>query len=326
MQTPASNFSTKDPDYSLSLIIGGCMKSRVLIVLLLLSSVLMFAEQEGNKERQKKSKKQGWLGVSIQDVTPRFARDHELKIKEGAFINEVVEDSPADSAGLQEEDVIVEFNGKKIEASEDLTDAVRETTPGTKVNVKINRKGENKTIGVNVGKNKMRMPFAVMAPRAPRVVVNMFGGDYEGMELMELNKQLGEYFEAPNGKGVLVTDVEKDENASKAGIKAGDVITKIGDESIKDVEDVRDAFSDYEEDDKANIELMRKGKKITVTLEISEENEQMYWRDHMPGNFNFHFEPQMNQLHKEMEIRMKELPRRQKELQRIESKMNGKGV
>ncbi|HAP35336.1 MAG TPA: hypothetical protein DCQ28_05120 [Bacteroidetes bacterium] len=304
------------------------MKSRLVIVaILLFASAFSYAEN-GEKEVRIKSKKQGWLGVGIQDVTPKFAREIELKIKEGAYINEIVDDSPADSAGLKKGDVIVDFNGKKIETAEDLTDAVRETKPGTKAVIKINRNGENKTISVSIGKNKIRMPFAVAAPHAARVVVNMFGGDIEGMDLMELNKQLADYFEVPNGKGVLVKEVEKDENAAAAGIKAGDVITKVGDETIKDIEDIHDVIDDRKEGDKVNIELYRKGKKTTVSLEISENEigEGMFWRGESPEHFNFRFEPQMDMMHKELQEKMKELPRKQIELRRHQSKLRSSEV
>ncbi len=289
-----------------------------IIALLFLTGALAFAGDDV-KELRSRSKKQGWLGVGIQDVTPKFARENDLKIKEGAYINEIVDDSPADSSGLKEGDIVVEFNGKKIEASEDLSEAVRETKPGTKVNVKVDRKGENKTFSVNIGKNKMRMPMAIVAPRAPRGGIHLFGGDIEGMELMELNRQLADYFEAPNGKGVLVKEVEKDENAAKAGIKAGDVITKIGEEMIKDIDDVRDAVSGLDEGDKVNVELLRKGKKVTVSLEISEEEygDNIFWKEHMPGDFNFHIEPHMDRIQKEIEMKMKALPHIEKDIQRI---------
>lgn len=295
------------------------MKSRLTVIaLLLLTSAFAFAGDD-IKELRSKSKKQGWLGVGIQDVTPKFARENDLKIKEGAYINEIVDDSPADSSELKEGDIVVEFNGKKIEASDDLTDAVRETKPGTRVNVKINRKGENKTIAVNIGKNRMRMPMAVVAPHAPKGGFHMFGRDIEGMELMEMNRQLAEYFEAPNGKGVLVKEVENDENAAKAGIKAGDVIIKVGEEAIKDVEDIRDAISELKEGDKVNIEVLRKGKRATISLEISEEEygDNIFWREHAPGDFNFHIEPQIDNIQREIEMKMRKLPRIQKEIQRI---------
>ncbi len=304
------------------------MNSRfVIVALLLFASALSYAEN-GEKEMRMKSKKQGWLGVGIQDVTPKFAREKELKIKEGAYINEIVEESPADSAGLKKGDVIVDFNSKKIEAAEDLTNAVRETKPGTKAVIKLNRNGENKTISVNIGKNKMRMPFAVNVLHAPRVMMNMFGGDIEGMDLMDLNKQLADYFDVPGGKGVLVKEVEKDENAATAGIKAGDVITKVGDETIKDIGDIRDAIADLEEGNKVSVELIRKGKKTSVSLEISENEvgDNMDWNEEMPGNFNFHFEPPMNMMHKELQEKLKELPQKQIEIRRLQSKLRSSEV
>ena len=86
------------------------MRSRLIVLGILFAGMLVFAAEQDGKETRMKMNKQGWLGVGIQDVTPAFAREHELKIKEGAYINEIVDDSPADSAGLTEGDVIVEFN------------------------------------------------------------------------------------------------------------------------------------------------------------------------------------------------------------------------
>lgn len=304
------------------------MKSRLVVVaLLIFASALSFAEDNA-KEIRIKSKKQGWLGVGIQDVTPKFARENKLKIKEGAFINEIVDDSPADSAGLKKGDVVVDFNGKKIETAEDLTDAVRETKPGTKAVVKINRSGENKTISVNIGKNKIRMPFAVAAPHAARVIVNMFGGDIEGMDLMDLNKQLAAYFEIPNNKGVLVKEVKKDENAATAGIKAGDVITKVGDETVNNIGDIRDAIADLNEGDKVSVELFRKGKKTTVSLEISENDvgENMFWNEESPERFNFRFGPQMEMMQKEIQENLNDLPKKKIEIRKMESKLRSSEI
>lgn len=295
------------------------MKSQFILfvsVLLIAASSLSAA---GNDTPVVKTKSQGWLGVSIQDVTPRLARDKELKVKEGAFVNEVVEESPADSAGVKTGDVIVEFAGKKIELADDLTKEVQATKPGTKVTVTVNRKGEKKTLTAYIGKNKSRMPFAIAVPKTTRIIMNRMG-NVEGMELMELNKQLGEYFEAPNGRGVLVKEIEKESNAEKAGLKAGDVITKIGDETIRRIDDVHEALEDADEGDKVAVEILRKGKKNTVSLEISERNFGNMWRwdgDDYRRNFEFRFQPQLEKMQRELEIKMKDLPRIQKDLERV---------
>lgn len=308
------------------------MRTQLSILLLVLFCAAAFAgnDNDGEKKMRTKMKKQGWLGVGIQDVTPKFAREKDLKIKEGAYINSVSEDSPADSAGFKEGDVITEFNGKKIETSEDLMDAVRETPPGTKATAKIVRNGENKSIAVNVGRNRMRIPGALGAVRAPRVMVKMFGGDIEGMDLMDLNKQLGEYFEAPNGKGVLVQSVEKDENGAKAGIKAGDVIIKVGTESVSDMQDIREAIDDLDDAEKVSVELLRKGKKMTVTLELSEEDvDHLFWPGYAPESYNFHFAPEqrkMEEMQHKLRKELQELPRKQHELQRTQELLKSKGV
>jgi len=299
------------------------------MIALLFTSVLLTATDDQGKKQPRSTKKQGWIGVGIQDVTPKFAREEHLKLKEGAYINEVLEDSPADSAGIKEGDIIVEFNGTSIETAEDLVNVVRSTMPGTKVALKVNREGENKSLSVNVRKNTKRTPFAVIAPRAPRMAMNMFGGEVEGMDLMELNKQLAEYFEVPVGKGVLVKSIEKDKSAAKAGIKAGDVITRAGGETISDINDLYDVFSESKEGEKVSVDLVRKGKNVTVSLEITEQDEdddRGFWWHHVPESFNFQFEPQMDRLYDEIEMKMRELPKRHKELIRRESKLKNTEV
>jgi predicted metalloprotease with PDZ domain len=101
----------------------------------------------------------------------------------------------------------------------------------------------------------------------------MINRESQGMHLMELNDQLGEYFGAPNGSGVLVEKVRKGSAADKAGLKAGDVLLKIGKRTIDDLEDVSKAFSKFDEGDKVDIEILRKGSGMTLPLEVAEIHE-----------------------------------------------------
>jgi membrane-associated protease RseP (regulator of RpoE activity) len=115
--------------------------------------------------------------------------------------------------------------------------------------------------------------FSTMVP-TPRVSpgIHLFRNTATcGMQMTDLNKQLGEYFGAPGGKGVLVEEVEEESEAAKAGFKAGDVILRIGDEKIEDLSDVSDALEDLKEGEKANVEILRKGSRQTLTLTIEEE-------------------------------------------------------
>jgi membrane-associated protease RseP (regulator of RpoE activity) len=238
----------------------------------------------------------GWLGVSIQDVTPRLARERDLKTKSGALISDVIDESPAEKGGLKEDDIIVEFHGKTVEDASDLTDAVRATAPGTATQVTVYRDGEKKTLQITVGKEKKNRSYSFMYHGVPaphmRIAVppvpkfHMYSmNDMFGLSLIDLNRQLGEYFGAPGGRGVLVMEVERKSAAAKAGFKAGDVIVRVGKETVETTDDLSEAIEDVKEGEKAEFGVLRKGTATTITVEGGDLSDS-----HM-GNFrNFRFD------------------------------------
>jgi len=238
----------------------------------------------------------GWLGVSIQDITSKLAKKKNLKNEDGVYVNDVLDDSPADSAGMKEGDVIVEFDGKAIDDAGDLLRAVHKTKPGTKAAIVIIRDNDKKSLTISVGKprhNSHASGFAFAPPMPPHAT--LFGSARRwGLQLSELNEQLGEYFGAPNGRGLLVEQVEKKSAGAKAGFKAGDVITKINKNSIEDMRDLSEALEDAQEGDKVSVEVLRKGSNTTLTVEIEDS-------DDPPSSFNFHFEnvPDLDGFHPE---------------------------
>ena len=243
-----------------------------------------FAEEKNQKAVERTSKG-GWLGVSIQDISPKIAKKKDLKSDEGAYVNDVVEKSPADSAGVKEGDVIVEFNGRKIDDADDLLRAVQKANAGSKTTIVVLRNNEKKSLDIAVGKLRrrhMNEGFAATAPRAPHMAIFGKSGMW-GLRLSELNEQLGEYFGAPNGKGLLVEKVEKKSTGEKAGFRAGDVITKVNKSSVEDIRDLNEAAEDADKGDKLEIEVLRKGANKILTVEIEEQ-------DIEPSSFNFHFE------------------------------------
>jgi serine protease Do len=199
----------------------------------------------------------------------------DTKTTEGALVNDVVENSPAGDAGIKNEDIIVDVDGRKITDADELREAIRTVTPDTKVSVTLMRKGEKKTLIATIGKQPRSRSYSYPftspdlphIPRAPRVRVFVSTGAL-GMELSPLNEQLGKYFDAPNGKGVLVNEVEEGGKAEKAGFMAGDVITRVGKETIEEVRDVHHALRDYKKGEKADVEIIRKGTKKTLTIEV----------------------------------------------------------
>ena len=236
----------------------------------------------------------GYLGVMLQDLSPSMATALQLGEESGVLINELVDDGPAAKAGLREGDVIVSFAGEPVADSGDLTAAVMGTEPGTKVDVVVLRDGKRQTIAVELGERENTFTWVgkgedffphgdddvnVMVKRLhegdDRFSVYAFGADrgYLGVNIDDLSPQLGEHFGVKEGKGVLVTEVIKDSPAAKAGLKAGDVIVRIGTAEVADTADLHKALADTEAEDAVNLEYVRDGKKKSVDVTLGEAPE-----------------------------------------------------
>jgi serine protease Do len=259
---------------------------RLLTAAIGLALVVGFANANEPRQEKKEKAKKGWLGVSIQDVTEKIAKKNNLSAEEGAYINDVVDNSPADSAGLKEGDVIVKFADRDIYDSDDLVRTVSRISPGTRATVTFLRGGERKSLTVVVGKEKTRRMVGFGVGSLPRL--SFFGGNTLGMRLSNLNEQLGEYFGAPDKHGVLVEEVDDESAAAKAGFKAGDVITRAGKRSVEDVEDVNKELRKHDEGDKVEFEILRKGTKKTLTAEIEEEEEGQHFNVAPKMRMNIH--------------------------------------
>jgi serine protease Do len=248
-----------DKKWSLALLCG------VVVLSLLILNIPAQAKKKSVSEK-------GWLGVYIQDLDKGLIEALGLRTTEGVLVNDIAEDSPAETAGMETKDVIIKYDGKKVTKSDDLTAEVRKTKPGKKVEIEINRDGSKKKLQVVVGE-------------APEIYSLMYDGDWQfspgddffysfgdrgylGVSLEGLTEQLGDYFGVKDGEGALVTEVVEDSPAQKAGIKAGDVIVKIDDEAIEDPGDVTDVIRDKEKGDKVKLEVMRDRRKESLTAEI----------------------------------------------------------
>lgn len=247
----------------------GCLA----IVLFLSTGTMLSAggKLSGEIQKKERTKHSGWIGVMIQDVNEKTARKAKLDSEEGALVKEVVEDSPADSAGIQEDDIIVEYNGKKLFDPDELVKIVHRTLPGTKIDIGIVRDSQKKTLTMTVGSEKVskHQKFGTM-PNIPDARV-FIGHNILGLQLLTLNEQLGRYFGVPNNEGVLVEKVERESTAEKAGFKAGDIIIRIGTKTIDEVEKVQRVLRKYDEGDKVEFEVMRKGVKKVLIVEMEED-------------------------------------------------------
>ncbi len=231
----------------------------------------------------------GHLGVSIEDITPKLKEKKHLSVDEGAYVTDVVEGSPAEKAGLQEGDVIVKFNGRTIEDSDDLMRGVEKTKPKTEVKIEVVRNKDHKILTATIGRvhtpraysfnfddmdvpHMQKMPKVPKMPKLSRRLEVTFGKLQSGISVQELTKQLADYFQVPDRHGLLVTEVEKESEADKAGIKTGDVITKINKSAVRDIEDFRSEIDDAEGKE-IPVEIIRAGKQVSVTLHVKEEED-----------------------------------------------------
>lgn len=279
----------------------------------------------------------GWLGVTTTDMTPRLARSMHVKTNEGALVREVLEDSPAEKAEIKEDDIIVDFNGTKIVDGDDLRDAVRKTKPGTAASVVVSRDDQTKTLKVTVDKapdwfagpaipHVPNVPHIRITP--PRFAMSSSVNSY-GLWVRDLNKQLGNYFGAPRGRGVLVEEVEEGSPADSAGFKAGDVIVKVQSDEVAHTSDIWDALGDMKEGETADVEVIRKGNSQKLSLRVEESPRHGNWfrsqsfriPDFDTKSFQREmrkFQEEMRKMGKEIESQTKDLGRKiREELQHV---------
>ena len=269
----------------------------------------------------------GYLGVSIKDVPEEVLEAYGWKDHRGVLITEVEKNSPADKAGLKEGDVIIEFNGRPVDDTDDLTRFVRRCEPGKQVKVNIMRQGKVQTINVTIGKLRRHLPMigpGIIHPftfyqyypgiepgiRPPVAPYRFFFGGRLGLQVQNLNPTLGEYFQRESGKGVLVLEVQEDSLAEEAGFQPGDVIIRINDEAVEDTEDLFDILREAEEGDKLTVEILRKGKSHKLTVEIEDDDHIIIIGEpkvkkiisirHYPMEC-YRFEMDMSQLNRDLE-------------------------
>ena len=239
----------------------------------------------------KKVSQKGYLGVSIKKISSE--EKEEFGVSHGVIVTKVVEGKAADKAGIKEDDIIQFFDGEKIRTTSNLIGAVRETKPGTRVTIKLIRKGKKKDITVVMGKLKSRH---LWFDKDKNVMLISGGRVYLGIHLQELNEDLAEYFGVKEDEGVLVVKVKKDSPAEKAGLKSGDVITKIDNKNVSSSKDIHKILSDFEDGDKVDIAVVRhkrskvlkavlKERKLHRGIEIFKfDGDKMFLE---PGHFHF---------------------------------------
>jgi serine protease Do len=200
----------------------------------------------------------GWLGVAIQDVNKALAQSLELDKPQGALINAVELDSPADKAGIEPGDVIIRLNGQAIVDADDLPHLVGMLAPDTKVKVEIIRKGKRKVLKVIIG--------ALDADKASIAETKEDSSDRLGLSLNAVNEDQLRALRLRGG--VLVTDVLAGSPAALAGLKPEDILVQLGYSRIDDVEEYAQVIKDLPKSTPILVRFYRQGWAVSKTIVI----------------------------------------------------------
>jgi serine protease Do len=174
----------------------------------------------------------GWLGVMIQQVTPELAKNFGLERPIGALVGEVTPKSPAEAAGIQAGDVILQYNDKEVSQMSMLPAMVAQTPVGSKVQLVLMRDGKEKTVPVTIGALKEDTETAATGE-------SEVGKEF-GLTVQEITPELAESLDIQGEKGLIVANVEPDSAAGEAGLQPGDLILEINREVVTDLDRYND--------------------------------------------------------------------------------------
>ena len=248
-----------------------------------------------------------YLGVYLEEVTPERAKELKLGEERGAIVMKVVGGSPAEKAGLKENDVIVSFNARRVDSVRELQRLLGETPSGRNVSLEIIRDGGRQTVQTTLTRrspqvgtlrglldndafklNQQRYDEAMKRAQdmlrkreedmgrlkewngfdfSAQGPFMYYRGNRLGISVESLTDQLAEYFGVKGGNGVLVAAVKENSAAAKAGLKAGDVVTAVDGQKVESVSGLMSAISKKEEGT-LTLTIVRNRSEQTVTLTI----------------------------------------------------------
>jgi S1-C subfamily serine protease len=232
------------------------------------------------------------LGVNLTDVTAADLARLKLGEERGAVVKDVDEGSPAAKAGLKPGDVILRYQGQDVSSVAQLVRLVRETPPGRKVTIEVSRDGQSQKLAATLEEGHQGLVRQLLAtdddlplPQVAPLPQGLLGphGAHRGLllrdmlfdrgarklgiEYQEVSGQLARYFKLDD-RGVLVTEVEPDGPADKAGLKAGDVLLKVDARDVADGEELREALGRLEPGTETTLAVKRDGTGLELKIKL----------------------------------------------------------
>jgi serine protease Do len=209
----------------------------------------------------------GWLGVSIQEVTPQLAKQFGLAEASGALVNRVLPRSPAAEAGFKKGDIITALNGKTMDSPSMLRNLVAQSPVGSVVKVQVLRNRKTQTLDVKIAEQPKEIAQANTDQGEAPAAEDDAGG-FAGLELDDLTRDAARQLGLPEGiRGVLVSDVAEGSSAEEAGIEQGDVIVEVNHVAVRNLAEFRRAVAKLKKAGDVLLLVNRRGDELYVALQ-----------------------------------------------------------
>ncbi len=201
----------------------------------------------------------GYVGIYFQPVDENLARALDLPDARGLLVSDVIEQSPAEIAGIQSEDVILKFNGRAIESEEDFRRRVAQKAPGTVITFTIFRNGVEMEVNVTLDERPTD-DIASVDQETIRDVI--------GFSVRELTREIAQQLRLrPNIEGVVVEDVDRNSAAAQNGLRQGDVIESVNRMPVSSVSEFNEAISSVDSGGMLYLQIVRRNQRFFIAFE-----------------------------------------------------------
>jgi len=231
-----------------------------------------------------------FLGVGVAEIDASRSKALKLKEEAGVEVTRVEQDSPAEKAGLKVGDVVLEYNDQRVDGTEQFVRLVHETPAGRSARLLISRNGTQQTLSAAIGVRRgmlgggemlrglprMEMP-EIQIPDVPKAYMTWRSARL-GIDAESVESQLAEFFGVK--EGVLVRSVIRESAAEKAGIRAGDVITRIDSSQVTSPRDITTLLRGLHDVKNVPVTLVREKREMTVTVTLEGESPGQWDRIH----------------------------------------------
>ncbi|MCX5720981.1 MAG: DegQ family serine endoprotease [Nitrospirae bacterium] len=206
----------------------------------------------------------GWLGVSIQELSPELAAQFGITETKGVLVSDVMDDSPAKKAGFERADVIVEFDGKPMDSPTHLRNAVAQTPLGKKVSIKLIRDKKHKTLDVTIVEQPKSMTQSGSEESEESIAPT---GVLSDLEVHELTEELASRYGIKSSeRGVVVTRVKPGSTAEEIGVREGDIILEVNRKAVTSLKTYERLRSGLSKDQAVLLLVKRQGRSLYLTL------------------------------------------------------------